>query len=66
MRRHPAYKRVIRQIENLLKIGRRRIHYTELILKCNISPTYAREILRAFAISNDFSYENGVLIVKDK
>jgi len=50
-------------IGELIKSGKKRIHYMELIGKCDISPTYARELLRAYAIKYGFTYERGYLFV---
>lgn len=55
-------KEVEATIAKMIRAGKPRIHYSELIFKCEISPTYARELLKAYAICNDFQYDKGYLI----
>lgn len=57
-------QRVNDAIAKMLHVGKRRIYFAELISKCEISPTYARELLRSYAIANGFTYDKGYLFVE--
>jgi len=56
-------KKVYEIIAKMIRSGKKRIYYAELIGKCGISPTYARELLRAYAIEHGFTWDKGYLFV---